>query len=361
MPQKIAEFSWYVDRRGYRWREGVRLQAMPTPPGSSLNEASPPAQTVVALEANGPEYYPDPNWDWYAPSSALYRTFTDLDGSPDGILAFANRYGSLGLRDSAYAREDPWYGYEEAVEAHLRSTEGQGDAGPALPEMPTAEPREHLEETILGWRVELAAMRMAVDLHDALASAHPEARLRPHFSTFDRQQPDGSRLIFTYETHTGGTGTPVWSTSIRHLGEGAVQGPAPWSEYQVRPNHKSDYLGFYYLEAPYIHEGDPDLVEYAWVLLISIVNAHLNTRIETQLLMDPKTARPVFFTMPNSLIGALWLQLAQAIDGKKDFQQCQVCRNWFELAPDKARSDKVYCSQACRSRAYRVRLRHAKG
>jgi len=63
--------------------------------------------------------------------------------------------------------------------------------------------------------------------------------------------------------------------------------------------------------------------------------------------------------MPNTLLGALWLQLAEAISGSKKHRACTACGNWFEVSPEKFRTSRHYCSEPCRSRAYRSRKEKA--
>lgn len=58
---------------------------------------------------------------------------------------------------------------------------------------------------------------------------------------------------------------------------------------------------------------------------------------------------------PNGLIGALWLQASLAIDGQVDFQQCRECSEWFGISAEHGRPEKLFCSDACRMRAYRKR------
>jgi hypothetical protein len=59
---------------------------------------------------------------------------------------------------------------------------------------------------------------------------------------------------------------------------------------------------------------------------------------------------------PGTLSAALWAQLALAIDGNQNVRTCAECSNWFPLEAGTGRSDKVYCSNACRMRAYRKRM-----
>jgi hypothetical protein len=63
--------------------------------------------------------------------------------------------------------------------------------------------------------------------------------------------------------------------------------------------------------------------------------------------------------VPEGLVGAIWLQFARAVERDSQFRQCAECQIWFELAPGTARSDKLYCSTPCRTKAYRKRQAEA--
>lgn len=62
---------------------------------------------------------------------------------------------------------------------------------------------------------------------------------------------------------------------------------------------------------------------------------------------------------PTSLIAAVWVQLALAIEGDLNYRQCEQCMRWFEIAAEK-REDAKFCSNACRFRAYRGRQKEAR-
>src|SRR5262245_23000473 len=70
---------------------------------------------------------------------------------------------------------------------------------------------------------------------------------------------------------------------------------------------------------------------------------------------DPLSGSPRLCIRPVSLGQALWAQLVLAIDGNVNLRACVQCRKWFTLEAGKGRSDKEYCSDACRMRAYRKR------
>jgi len=103
-----------------------------------------------------------------------------------------------------------------------------------------------------------------------------------------------------------------------------------------------------------------DLISPALFCLQQVLNHHLSGRVSPQVYKRDSTNKLTLYIVPNSLIGALWLQFAQAIDGNKEFRRCEECRTWFELSPETARTSKLYCSNACRSRAYRKRQAEAR-
>jgi hypothetical protein len=62
---------------------------------------------------------------------------------------------------------------------------------------------------------------------------------------------------------------------------------------------------------------------------------------------------------PDSLAGAMWLQLALAIEGNLQYAVCEYCGKWFETSrPEEAK----ICSEKCRNaRNYRKRKGEWKG
>ena len=71
--------------------------------------------------------------------------------------------------------------------------------------------------------------------------------------------------------------------------------------------------------------------------------------------IDPVSASPKLCIRPVTFQEALWAQLVRAIDGNLNLRACVQCRKWFTLEAGRGRSDKEYCSNACRMRAYRKR------
>jgi len=98
-----------------------------------------------------------------------------------------------------------------------------------------------------------------------------------------------------------------------------------------------------------------DIVQPALYLLQRRVNAQLAQHgVSPRLLWDSGEGKLVMRLGANSLIGALWLQFARAIEGNKDYKQCQNCRDWMEVGGNRtARSDKKFCTPSCRTAAHR--------
>lgn len=92
-----------------------------------------------------------------------------------------------------------------------------------------------------------------------------------------------------------------------------------------------------------------DMIQAARFLLQKLVNEALSRHVTSRMLFSGSSLR--LYTTPSGLVGALWLQLAQAIDGDATFSRCSVCADWFRPS----RSDQKFCSPACKQADYRKR------
>lgn len=90
-----------------------------------------------------------------------------------------------------------------------------------------------------------------------------------------------------------------------------------------------------------------------------LINEHLVDRVSPRLLRDLKARRLGLYFVPRTLLGAMWLQLARAVDGNKEYRRCQRdgCEKLFEVSLDGtgSRADRRYCLGACRAWVYRHR------
>jgi hypothetical protein len=88
-----------------------------------------------------------------------------------------------------------------------------------------------------------------------------------------------------------------------------------------------------------------------------IVNEHLKVAASPQLLWNVGRHRPrdlALFFVPGNLLGLVWLQLAEAINGNHQSRRCAGCKTWIVIsrAAVGSRSSRFTRSNACRMRAY---------
>src|SRR5262245_30218381 len=100
-------FQWRVAKSGYRWEDGAGT-ALTLPDGiiERQGEDLPECHTA-----------PIEGWDYrlYEPleESGLFRTFANTPTTPEAILGFADRYGSLGDEPCEWEDEPPQAPEEE--------------------------------------------------------------------------------------------------------------------------------------------------------------------------------------------------------------------------------------------------------
>lgn len=235
--------------------------------------------------------------------SGLFREFADTEPTKEGFLAFANRYGLLG-------------------EWELISLDSNGP------------PLAGTGERISLWHKELYALKRALELWDFIRDGDLAGlATRIYWRSLDD---------VVYSDHPEGP-----------TGKELPGRPGFGFTHQVIANSN--------VNSELLERFRPgDLVQPAQYYVQKTVNDHLKGRVSPRLLWTKKRTRLALFFVPQSLIGALWLQFALAIDGNKDYRRCEECRSWFEVSPEGARTTRVYCSTACRVRAYRRRIAQAK-
>jgi hypothetical protein len=296
MPDIPLQFLWRVAEGGYRWLDSR--------PGFEPHQ--PRQQFLTDGRPIGAEGFRVLQYQPLAAFPGLFRVFADTDPSPDGIKTFADRFGPLG-----------------------------GDVAKPIPLSDKPKPKGvplGTGEALGAWNGEILMMRFAVDIWEAARNGDV-GRLEPVISWTE----DGSG---------------VQILSHPDLAKGEVpEAPARVERAWIA----STQLGNGVLDR--FVRGD--LVKPALHYVQSTINAKLEGRASPRLLWDAKRERLGLYMVPDGLIGALWLQLAKAVERDSKFRQCAECGIWFELAPGTARADKLYCSTPCRTKAYRKRQAEA--
>jgi hypothetical protein len=296
MASDVYSFFWPVPKAGYEW-----IQAKIQPGYDPTAEQTPQwVLTPVGIVQTMQPYSPLKEF------SGLYRTFSQLPPEDrDAILAFANKYGD--------------FGYSKQL---------------VLP--PKIEPGQKVYyhgETLSDWSLAIDAMHTAVVIWDMVMKgdrAGLSQRIRWQEAEYEEVGTGGGRPEgWIYDTHPD---LPV--------GTGPV-------------HRRLEFI------RPVLDLFKPgDVLTPAAFLVQRWVSERLERRISPQLLYDVDRGKRVIQIVPNTLLDAMWLQFARAIEGDKEYRACKECGRWFEISDrqaDRRTKRREFCSDPCKSRDYRKR------
>jgi hypothetical protein len=266
----------------------------------------------------------------YSPQPNLFLLFADTRDTRDAIKGFADQFGLLGLNQA-----------DGAVMLAMRPSYRNPRKGAIC-----------MGELFSAWRREAREMRQAVGLWSALREAQSgdKAKLSLHIGW---RRDD----FVYYDSHLD---LPL-PREARLLGiPGRYQGRFAGSRAEdlrtlaviASKEHNPEWLRFFHAA---------DCVRPAQYYLQKIVNERLKTHVSPQLLWNLKGGRPDklgLFFVPQSLLGLMWLQLAEAINGNRTYRQCSACKTWMVISPESVgkRSSRLTCSDACRMKVYYGRM-----
>lgn len=236
----------------------------------------------------------------------LFQDFAALKVSPDGIKVFANKYGMLG---------DPY-----TVQANTYKIKKRTSQPAVVSEYPQTHiriVRKQVEkaEPYWAWVMQIIVMRVALEVW-ALINKLDETPMRRYILTDEK----GFRLIDPSTGYFVTARYPWWM-----VGCGGLITVA----------------------------GEQKIL--ARFLLKEIINANIKGKFSPVMTYGLDSDNPAFRIIPNSLLAALWLQFAQAVDKSHTYKQCERCGKWFDVAKKMgARADKKWCGGACKKAAYRA-------
>jgi hypothetical protein len=84
-------------------------------------------------------------------------------------------------------------------------------------------------------------------------------------------------------------------------------------------------------------------------------NSSLSGSLTYQLELNEQTGEAQSRIICSSLRNYIDVQWGMSVAANVLHRQCVECPNWFSVHPDTSRPEKVFCSDACRMRAYRKR------
>lgn len=315
-------FSWRVARSGYRlvsYRHTPGEEPLPGGPawrphdGSQAEGEGAPVVALVARdEARGFEEY-QPLAD--RAFSGLFMTFADTPATEAGVRSLADRYGLLGLDTVVVDVEEETGDVDEEGEPEVRFT------GP--------EPAE----LFVLWRRHILALRQVVDLWRAL-------RIGDAAAVADAFEVTGPGA-FNYRPCA--RALPGEPSPERHL-----------VSIRLGGEQKTTRLPLWGMHAQGVEGVQPggDLLPAVRRVLLRHMDVMLRTQTCGRMYAEPGQ-EPRVHLFPKGLLGALWMQLAEAFQSGADFLRCAECGSWIE----RTRGGKParYCGPACKMRAYRAR------
>ena len=146
----------------------------------------------------------------------------------------------------------------------------------------------------------------------------------------------------------------MWKSEIHELKNGVEI----WEQYEQR---NQDFFDKSYPKKQF-QDNDVNDENFSFKvfneLIFPIVNKNLSTHAtypQLQWSSDPSKPAPRLIFKPLNLIGAMWLQFAQAIHQKANIKLCRQCGDAFIVIPSSNRKTKTYCSDSCRVKFYRSR------
>ena len=293
------QFSWKVAAPGYEWILAYDQQQGRKEARLALAESTPKGNQ--APEGDG--YSPEPN-------PALFRVLAETPPEQNDILDFANRYGNLGL---------------EAKLIPAKGTMGK-QAGAVMGSF------------LDSWRGQIASLRRLCGLWD-LIQQQDLAALAYCFKW--EETPDGPTMHFcSHPEPFTPDAPPLGHDRVRELI------PLDGSEPGLMDSHRT---------------GDvllPAKLYLQWVLDLHL--HHASDDVKVAMVWDSRREQPTLGYWCPTLLSAVWVQFATAVNENLSYGRCRECGKWFAVAPKAARVTRRFCSTACRSKAYRERQEKAR-
>lgn len=297
----VYSFTWNIVETGFGWVQARVMEdntGLAEKPEWVLASGSAIGHTIMTIRP-------------YAPLTefpGLYRTFAEVPfADRNAILAFANKYGDLGIGRYVVPADPP------------------PPAGP----MPLMGGEKHKD-----WAQAIERMRQAVMIWDWFMG-RDTANLARYIRWSDAEYEEDGR--------TPKKAAGWYYDSQPHLPRSQVA--APYRTYEVIQ--------------PVLDLFKPrDVLTPASFLVQRWINDQLTEHAAPHLVYHVDYGKRVIQIAPDSLLTAMWLQFARAIEGNKEFRACKECGRWIEVShrqADGRTKRREFCSDACKSKDYRKR------
>jgi hypothetical protein len=321
--EEAVQFRWKYYEGGYEWQKVADAKA---------RYLSSPAPSKPIADSDRVLTNDRPTGSYevisYKPPTDLFLAFSKTEPTKEGIKGFADKYGLLGFEEGegrVFITIPATRAKSGSIWVGSRGDPPTGFVGSG--------------ELLSAWRSAIRDMRIAVEIWSMVREAEKgsDQALRRYIS---------------------------WQGPDRVL-------------YETPAEERKDYAKFAVIASPQIR---PEFLKRftrgsvfgpAQYYLQSLINDSLEGLVSPRLLWTwsrrgGADARAVprtlgLFFVPRSLLGYLWLQLAEAVARKKTFRRCKVCDMWILIAAegDGSRASRLTCSNTCRMRLYQERMKEA--
>ena len=308
MQADLATFFWLVQPGAYS-AGGVEATNDSTPD-------EPPTHTRSVFASMRQAAHPSP-LRRYAPlreHTGLFRLFAETELTTKSVIGFADRFGLL-LSARQTLRERP-------------RPRGPFSGQVLVPVL------EYHDEPLELWYAEAATLRKAVEVWETLETGD-SARLAPHV----RWNNDAAG--------------PCSVDFVACPGASLFKPPPADLVFNQRVAARDDGEGWFERLTP----GDAVLPARLW--LTRLIDQKLEDRLAAHFVLSD-AGKMSLAALPQNLLQAIWLQFGQAVCDRKQYKRCQRCRDWFELSPQVARTNRRFCGVACKNRVYRERREQAR-
>jgi hypothetical protein len=295
MPDILAVTAWDVPSEGFRWADAYSF-------GRDVNSTL--ERFLIANSSQA--------WRRYWPledTPGLFRSFADLETSEAAILEFASRYGALGV---AQGIEIPAAKHDDSDHEETFDFDfGNG-------------------ERLSLWVDEILGLRQMLKVWDALQVL----------------AVDDLQSWFRVEDFHGAL------RAVYDPGESMHR--AVYTHERVPVSIVQEFQ--WYLSHAEIRRITEDPSTVALSFIRTVTEGRLREQVVARMVyQDESEGGPLGVSIvPKTLLGALWLQAAHAIEANKSFGRCRECRGWFEVPTEllmMGRKDVGFCSVACRNHA----------
>jgi hypothetical protein len=361
-----AGFRWYAAAGGYRWVDQKEVYPRAFRPDGLVRDRvlvpSEPIRSGVRVKKPQEE-------------SRLFVTFANTPADEGGLLGFANQWGYL--RSEFLPKLQAFW-----VVGNLWS-DGWPYADTAPAELPVARGGDRVivpVERLSLWRREVAAMKGVLDFWE-MASGHERNLIAGMLRDIIFGSPPG-RSGAIGSPGGGERGVPCRAIASLRL---CIDQLLPEGDQRLFRAHVPEclrYLALARVSGPKAGEPGADPVAVSLmkgldrelasapqgVIAVALrwvqeeIDGHLRKETHACLNWDVRHNRAVMGLTPGTLSGALWLQFAQVVTGQASHRPCKACGKWLTLSNDDYgfRSDRVFCSAACRQKDYRAKIREAR-